>query len=164
MEICFCEDSKDLKIICKLAQKIYFEHYKQFLSKEFITYWVDLYQSYENITQSINDGEKYFFIKDNDNILGYFSYKLEAGNRLFISKLYLKAKYRKKGYGKKCLNYLFDIAKTKQVKDIFLKTMRINPTVKFYIKQGFKITDAVETNLGNGYILEDYILVKDITE
>jgi hypothetical protein len=54
--------------------------------------------------------------------------------------------------------YIFDIAINNNIKKIILKTMRKNPTVEFYKKFNFEIQESVETDLGNGHILEDYVL------
>ena len=75
-----------------------------------------------------------------------------------ISKLYLKSDYRGKGYGKEMLQFIFDIAKKNNAEKISLKTMRKNPTVNFYKKFNFEIIEQVQTDLGKGYILDDYIL------
>ena len=148
---------ENIEIINKLASEIYEEHYSKLLDKEFVLYWINLYQSITSIKKSIGEGEIYYLLKENNKNIGYFSYKL-AKKELFISKLYLKSEYRQKGYGKSMLLYIFKIAKSNNSEKIILKTMRKNPTVEFYKNFNFEIEKSVETDLGNGHILEDYVL------
>ncbi len=143
----------------KLAKEIYLEHYSKILPVDFVKYWVDLYQNKENIIQSIQSGEIYYFIYLNDEIAGYFSYIVDTVDAtLFISKFYLKEKFRGKKLGRFGFDKIFQVANENGIRKIWLKTLRENPSVEIYKKLGFITEKSVETDIGEGHILNDYVL------
>ena len=41
---------------------------------------------------------------------------------------------------------------------VFLNVNRFNTAVKFYKKQNFTISDTVDIEIGNGFLMEDYVM------
>lgn len=112
-----------------------------------------MFFSIEEIHNSVKDDYKYKYIKDEDDILGFFVYK-EYADYLFLSKLYLKPEAKGKGLASKVFKYLSDIKLP-----IKLTVNKYNKHAKdVYTHKGFKVIDSVETPIGNGYIMDDYIL------
>ncbi len=147
----------------KLAKEIYLEYYSKILPVEFVKYWVEVYQNKKNIKKSLENGEIYYFIYEEEEVAGYLSYVIDKVNStLFISKFYLKEKFRGKKLGSFAFDEIMKVAKQEGVTKIWLKTLRANPSVEVYKKLGFTIEKRVETDIGGNHILEDYVLSKNL--
>ena len=84
---------------------------------------------------------------------------------LFLSKLYLKKDYRHKGLGKEAFNFIKQFALNNGYNKIRLTVNKYNEnTINAYNKWGFKTIDSVVTNIGNGFVMDDYIMEYVIEE
>ena len=102
---------EDLAEISICAEEIWNEYYKSILSKDQIDYMISKFQSAEHMkTQILKEGYEYYKLSDNENLLGYMGIKNE-GDKLFLSKLYIKEEYRKKGISKKAFSFINEYSK-----------------------------------------------------
>ena len=71
----------------------------------------------------------------------------------------MKAETRGKGLGKFLLNRAVDLAKQNDKKSIYLNVNKYNTdSIAFYERMGFvKIEEGV-FDIGNGYVMDDFIL------
>ena len=82
---------------------------------------------------------------------------------MFLSKLYLKKAYRGKGYASTLLKQAIAFAKESKLNKIYLTCNKFNThSLDVYKKKGFYEIDAVQTDIGHGFIMDDYILQLDI--
>ena len=92
------------------------------------------------------------------------NYKLQ-GNKLFLSKLYLKGSFHGKGLGQLALSILVDIAKARKVDNIYLTVNKGNVKgIKAYERFGFIKTDSIVTDIGNGFVMDDYVYTYNIVK
>ena len=85
----------------------------------------------------------------------------DAGT-LRIHKIYVEASEHGKGLGKALLQKAIEIGKELDVATINLNVNRFNSAVDFYKSQGFKIVKEEDINIGRGYYMEDYVMVKSL--
>ncbi|WP_207759825.1 hypothetical protein [Flavobacterium cyanobacteriorum] len=64
--------------------------------------------------------------------------------------------------GKLFVNTIYEIAKRNADKAIQLNVNRYNPAVHFYEATGFKIIKEEDIDIGQGYLMEDYVMQKEI--
>lgn len=90
-----------------------------------------------------------------NDVVGYFGIS-DKQDYLFLSKLYIKKEFRHKGIGAKAFEKIKQIANGKKIR---LTVNKYNTnTIKAYEKWGFKTVDAVVTDIGNGFVMDDYIM------
>ncbi|MDD7887021.1 GNAT family N-acetyltransferase [Flavivirga sp. 57AJ16] len=148
--------------IAKLADVIWREHYIPIVGKPQIDYMLDKYQSATAIREQVVNGFEYFLITFNTTPVGYISIKKEAES-LFLSKIYVSSVYRGKKIGKAAMAFIEEKAKDYELKRIRL-TVNINNTnsIKAYEKLGFVNTGPLVTDIGNGFVMDDYQMVKTV--
>ncbi|MCD8378646.1 MAG: GNAT family N-acetyltransferase, partial [Candidatus Gastranaerophilales bacterium] len=114
------------------------------------------FQSVESITNQIrNENYSYFLIKDDGRTIGYTGIA-DKGDYIFLSKLYIYKHYRSKGFGYKAFEFIKNIASSKPIR---LTVNKYNAdTIAAYKKWGFKTIDAVVTDIGGGFVMDDYIM------
>ena len=151
-----------LKVFAGIADEVWHEYFSFLLSKEQIDYMVARFQSYEAVKAQIADGYEYYFVEKNGEIAGYTGF-CPKDDKLFLSKLYILKNFRNCGIGRKTLEFLIEKAHEYKLLKIILTVNKHNePTIKAYEKWGFKNVDSVVTDIGSGYVMDDYIMEKGI--
>lgn len=144
------KENNDIKIVENLANVIWHEAYKELLLNKQIEYMLKEFQSETTITRQINEGHKYYLIYSNLEEVGFFSYT--KTDYIYLSKIYILKKFRKKGYAKKVLEFL----KEKRL-DIKLRVNKYNEVaINSYKRLGFNITGEIKTDIGGGFYMDDY--------
>jgi len=158
------ENDQDIDNVAILANQIWTEHYVPIIGEEQVDYMLYKFQSAETVTEQIQEGYKYHLLTTGDLIsnIGYFSYRLESES-LFLSKLYVLKPYRKLGLARKSLLFLEDTAREA---GLFAITLTVNKenvgSIKAYERLGFDNIDSVVMDIGNGFVMDDYVLRKSI--
>ena len=157
-------DPKEIKELANLASKIWHEYWTVILTPEQIDYMVENFQSEHAIqNQYENENYTYYFIQDNDKNTGYFGIS-DKENYLFLSKLYISKDYRHKGIGAKAFEKIKQIAREKSYKSIQLTVNKYNKnTISAYNKWGFETIDSVVTDIGEGFVMDDYTMEYKLT-
>ena len=150
---------KNIEKLAILASEIWHEYWVEILSKEQIDYMVDNFQSENAIKNQIeNENYTYFYINNEAQNIGYIGLSKKQ-EYLFLSKFYIKKDYRNKGIGTKVFEFIKDFANKNSYKKIQLTVNKNNTnTIKAYKKWGFVVVNSVVTPIGNGFVMDDYIM------
>ena len=79
-----------------------------------------------------------------------------------IQKIYLLPETQGKGYGVQFINYIAEKSKAAKNDMLFLNVNRLNKAQYFYKKLGFNIAYVEDIQIGNGYLMEDFVMNKII--
>ena len=66
------------------------------------------------------------------------------------------------GVGIQLINEIINHAKKKNDNILFLNVNRFNKAQHFYSKLGFQIAFEEDISIGNGYLMEDFVMEKEI--
>ena len=158
-------DESLIQDLATLAYEIWFEYYPEILTLGQIYYMINKFQSAAAIKDQMrNENYCYFLVqKDGENV-GYFGVS-PKNDHLFLSKLYFKKSLRGKGFGKMSFDQIVKIAKNNNFDKIQLTVNKFNThSIKTYEYWGFKIISNVTVNIGDGYLMEDFIMEYEIKE
>lgn len=165
MEIQFAEVTSEdqVKQLAELASFIWHECYAELLISEQIGYMVQVFQSENAIFQAIEHKDyHYFFIMHDDQPVGYMAIQPKQ-EKLFLSKLYLKKDMRGRDVAKKSLDFIEVYARERGLQLIWLTVNKGNERATgFYQKMGFITKREQIVDIGNGFVMNDYIMVKDL--
>lgn len=155
----------EIEKLANLASEIWHEYWTIILSDQQIDYMVDKFQSVPAIQAQIqDDGYIYNVLEDCGNLIGYFGI-CPKENYLFLSKLYVKKSFRGLGCGRLAFNKIKQIALKYGKTKIQLTVNKNNiNTIKAYEKWGFKQIDAVVTDIGSGFVMDDFIMEYSLEE
>ncbi len=149
---------KEISVVQNLAREIWNEHYIKILSQEQIDYMLDLFYSQEKIQLELEEGVVWEMLMNEGNPIGYLVCKIEM-EKIYISKIYLKAETRGKGLGKLLLNRAIELARQNDKNSIYLNVNKNNTdSIVFYERNGFQKIDEGVFDIGNGYVMDDFIL------
>lgn len=153
---------EEIKEISSLADEIWNEHYIKILSQEQIDYMLEKFQSESALKEQIKKGYEYYLISDENTTCGFFGFCLEK-DFLFLSKIYLKCEKRGKGLGRKSIEFVEKYAKDHELSKIQLTVNKYNMTSIFiYNNLGFTKTNDVITDIGNGFVMDDFVMEKTL--
>lgn len=166
MELLFEPVGEDKQILqlAEMADTVWHEHFTSILSIEQIDYMVDRFQSVPALTGQIRQqGYSYFFLVLKGTAIGYTGVRMDE-DKLFLSKLYILKDYRKKGYASQTFGFLEGLCREMGKKAIWLTVNRYNAdTIAVYKKKGFEVVKTQVADIGNGFVMDDYIMEKKIS-
>lgn len=155
-------DENNISIVSSLADEIWNEHFTDIIGKAQVDYMLDKFQSKKAITEQIADDFLYYVFMNNDMPIGYISVKARE-DHLFLSKFYILADERGKGYGRTAIDFIEQLATELKLNKISLTINKYNSdSIAAYEKLGFINSTSIIQDIGNGYVMDDYIMEKSL--
>jgi diamine N-acetyltransferase len=161
----FKASKDDITTIQHLANIIWPAAYKNIISTEQISYMLELIYSTAALTKQIEAGHQFIFAVENDKPIGFASFSQkskEEPNLYRLHKIYVLPKQSIKGIGSFMLSYLSDESKIAGASFLQLNVNKNNSAILFYEKKGFVILKEEVINIGNGYVMDDYVMSKKL--
>lgn len=156
-------NEKNIHLIESLSKEIWNDAYKDLLSQEQIDYMLNMMYNLDKVNEGLANGEIWEIVKVDNIPVGYLHYKLDDNNTVFLSKIYLKTTDKTKGVGQVMMNHVIDYANSINAKDVHLTVNKENArAIRFYEKNGFKNIESKTFDIGNGYVMDDYIFQKTL--
>lgn len=155
----------DLNIIKELAETIWPICYGEIISKEQINYMLDLIYSPQVLKAQLEKGHQFIIALEENIPIGFasFSEKSEEETTVFrLHKLYVLTSLHTKGIGSFLLDYVCTQSKKNGAQMLELNVNKYNPAKTFYYKKGFEILKEEVIDIGNGYVMDDYVMVKQL--
>lgn len=160
IQIILAQKPSDYKLIAQLAKTIWQEHYTPIIGKNQVVYMLDKYQSATAIEEQIKLEFNYYLIIYQEKAVGYLSFKKEL-EALFLSKIYILSNYRGLNIGKTAMLFIENKVVEMDCKKIILTVNKYNTSsINIYEKMGFKNIDSVINDIGNGFVMDDFVMEK----
>lgn len=148
----------DALLIYKLADKIWHEHYPDVISAEQIDFMLRTRYAPVLLVEKMRQGEQFYIAYNGNTAVAYGSIEL-IGENYFLHKFYVDVAAHRTGIGSAFFAYLqLQMAPGKPIK---LQVNRQNyKAINFYFKKGFIIESTGDFDIGGGYFMNDFIMVK----
>lgn len=148
----------DIPAIRHIAQTTWPATYGPILSQEQIDYMMQWMYSENTLREQMEQGHQFYMAELNGNAHGFAGVSGEGNTVFKLHKLYVIPDTQKTGAGKALLQQVIHYAKTNGGTQLLLQVNRHNNAKGFYEKQGFTILKEADTDIGNGYFMNDYIM------
>lgn len=156
----------EIPIVQNIARTTWPVTFGDVMPPEQIEYMLNLMYSEESLLSQILDKKHNFLLASEKNVpLGFTSYETNYANKrqIMIHKIYLLPQAQGKGIGTKLIDFISTIGKSIQDTHVRLKVFVHNPNaIGFYEKIGFSKAGIENTDIGNNYIISDYIMLRKI--
>jgi len=150
----------DFECISELARIIWHEHYPSIISFEQIDYMLEKFNSAKAIENQTKQGSQFFYMTYNDVPVGYSAFKKQT-DYLFLEKLYILKAHRGKKIAKTTMQFMEALAHSHKFSSIKLNVNKLNTnSILAYKKMGFVETKSMVTDIGNGFVMDDYEMEK----
>ena len=151
---------EQLPIVIDLTKKIWPVAYGEILSKAQLDYMIDKFYNETALRELIQKGHVFYLAQDdNGKEVGFVSYEINSEpNKTKIHKIYVLPETQGTGLGRQFFELVKEKAIENQQNAIFLNVNKYNNAIHFYTKLGFaKVKDEV-IDIGNGYVMDDYVM------
>ena len=86
-----------------------------------------------------------------------------AAHEMKVDKLYVDPQWQRRGIGGRLLDHIAERALAQACDTLLLAVNKRNePAIAAYRKYGFSVRDAVCVNIGNDFVMDDFIMVKSL--
>lgn len=178
------ESEEDLQRTARVAHDIWYEYWPSRIGLAQTEYMVKNMQSPEAIKHDIREvGYRYWLLFDDEGTcVGYTCSLAEdfsddpgcaeankhgeeiskrSVKRLFISKIYLYAKERGKHYASRVIEFYEQLCRDEGLTAMYLTVNRGNDlAIRAYLGRGFDTIQEVDADIGEGFVMNDYIMCK----
>ena len=148
----------DIPCIRSLAEKSWWHHYPSIISEEQIRYMLDLMYGETALHEQLGKGQDfYLFGKEENDPEGFISLSVLDEQEAFLHKFYISPEAQGKGLGAAAFERL--LRENASINCIRLTVNRQNfKSINFYFKLGFHIERVADFEIGNGFVMNDFVM------
>lgn len=157
------KDQQGIHEMSAMATAIVREHFDPIIGKAQNDYMLAMFQTPEAISKQLESGYQYYFVREDGEDIGFLAF-YPRQDAVYLSKFYLYKNQRGKGYAKQMLQFVEGEALKQGRHAVELNVNRDNSAVKAYQKMGFVIIREEQNDIGSGFIMDDYVFRKEISE
>ena len=139
------------------------QHYVPLIGAAQVEYMLARFQSAEAIARQIAaEGYEYYLAPET----GYLALVPDpARNSVMLSKLYVREKRRGTGMGRAMVEFAAKRAAELGGTELWLTVNKRNAgSIAFYEKTGFRKTEALVTDIGGGFVMDDWRMAKPVPQ
>ena len=153
----------DIPQIQKVAVETWPVAYGKILSAAQIEYMLDLFYSAAALKKSMKSQE-YIFACNEGMIVGFcgIEHNFSSSPITRIHKLYILPETQGLNVGRKFIEYITEIALENSSNKLSLNVNKYNSAFHFYEKMGFETVKDEIIDIGNKYIMDDFVMEKNI--
>jgi len=153
----------DVSLLTDLAQRIWRECYPGIITPAQIEFMLDWMYSDDAICRQLAAGIPWEIAEHDGEPIGYLSYQLEPDGRVKISKLYVLPDRQRQGHGRRLLEHICTEAHSLGAPEFWLQVNKRNErAIAAYLKAGFHIAKEAVFDIGNGFVMDDYLMARTV--
>ena len=156
---------EDLPIIRKIAYETWPIAYGNILAQTQLDYMLAKFYSDETLHNNLTHKEhRFLLISDEQEYLGFASYEQDYEQRPVtrLHKLYVLPLAQGKGAGRLLLTEIERLAQLNHAEAVALNVNKFNKAYNFYLKSGYEKIGEIDIPIGNGFLMEDYMMEKKL--
>ena len=155
---------KDAPEIARLAGIIWRECYPGIISHEQIDYMLARMYDIEVLRQEMRDGIRFDLLLVNNAAAGFSSYgRIEPPEVIKLHKLYLLPALHGRGLGTLLLKHCERESRAMGARRLILNVNKRNTgAIRAYERNGFNIVESVVAGIGGDFVMDDYVMRKEL--
>ena len=156
----------EVERLVALAREIWYSHYPAIIGAAQIEYMLGQRYNLETVRAELRQsGIWWDILKLDEEMAGFASYFLtQAAGEMKLDKLYVRPRHQRHGYGGMMIARACEVARSRDCNRLVLAVNRNNHSaIDSYLKHGFRIADSVVRDIGGGFVMDDYIMVRPVT-
>jgi GNAT superfamily N-acetyltransferase len=156
--------SADFSIIDAIARQTWPVAYGAILTPNQLEFMLDLFYSESALSQDVNQKNHHYYLYSYHGVeVGFMGIEPNyLPHTTKVHKLYILQQYQRLNIGKQLLDYVSQLTLETGGNSLTLNVNRYNSAKLFYEKHGFTVLKSEDILLDFGYVMEDYVLVKEL--
>lgn len=152
----------DIPLIRTLANQVWPLTYEKILSRAQVIYMMRLIYSEASLRRQMETGHEFIIVYNAGIPVGFASYS-ELEPALFkLQKLYVLPNQQGRGTGRFLINEVISLVKNRGAAALRLNVNRYNKARSFYEKIGFTVIKEEKIDIGNGFVMDDFVMEKSL--
>ncbi|MEX0960850.1 MAG: GNAT family N-acetyltransferase [Burkholderiales bacterium] len=155
----------DLEPIARLAREIWYRHYPGIITVAQIEYMLERRYSAQVMRRQLASRYTWWDkLETGGRLAGFASYETGEGNGdMKLDKLYVDQRFQGQGLGSTLLRHVESEAVRHGRHRLYLQVNKHNKrAIVAYLRNGYAIAEPVESDIGNGFVMDDYVMAKEI--
>jgi ribosomal protein S18 acetylase RimI-like enzyme len=155
----------DVDELCALAGQIWRAHYPAIISPAQIEYMLAQRYAPAVVREELPRGDLWWDqLRVDGRMVGFASYFLTRNpGEVKLDKLYVHPDRQRRGYGGMLLDRAVTMVRAYGGETLVLAVNKRNRNaIAAYEKYGFTIVDSVVKDIGGGFVMDDYIMSRDV--
>lgn len=156
----------DAEKIAQMAADIWKAYYPEIITMEQIDYMLNKFYSKQALLEQIEAGQNFYLIKEDDIEYGFISISKKSENDYFIHKFYIYTNTQRRSIGSAIIEKLTKDISSQQTTVNFNLRLTVNrqnyKAINFYFKNQFRIESVEDFDIGNSYLMNDFVMVKHV--
>jgi diamine N-acetyltransferase len=150
--------------IAALAAVIWRAHYPGIISPEQISYMLDRMYRVDTLRAELEGGIHWFRALTDGELRGFASIgPTNTAAEFKLHKLYVHPGWQRHGLGSALLNECESTARNHDATTLVLNVNKQNKkAIVAYLKRGFTIRDSIVADIGSGFVMDDFVMVKTL--
>ncbi|WP_353571653.1 GNAT family N-acetyltransferase [Candidatus Albibeggiatoa sp. nov. BB20] len=155
----------DARLIQQLATEIWHDYYPVVISITQIEYMLKTLYSEEKLRTDIEQQRIQFTLFEwQQQSVGFLGCIIQEQQHLFLNQIYLQTAFHGRGLGQQMLQYAEQFALQQHLSSICLRVNKGNAkAITAYQRAGFYKAEAVCNEIGQGFVMDDYIMRKALS-
>ena len=155
-------ETNDIAVVAELARSIWFEHYPSIISWSQIHYMLERGYASPVIEAELARGVEWRLACDGARPSGFASWE-RSGDVVKLHKLYVERAARGVGIGRQLVEVATQDARRSGAGAIVLAVNKRNyGSIRAYLGLGFSFQRAVRDDIGNGFVMDDYVMARRV--
>ena len=152
----------DVPLIMTLAKQIWPQTYQQILSPQQIRYMMNMIYSEKALKNQMQDGHQFMIVYNASIPVGFASFSEIEPTVFKLQKIYLLPNQQGRGTGRFTIEQVIEEIKPRGATALRLNVNKHNKAKSFYERLGFTVISDVKIDIGNGYVMDDYVMEKKL--
>lgn len=150
----------ELIVVQEIAHLTWPDTFKDILSKDQIEYMLNWMYDLKQLEFQFDNGHLFFVAEHEGKPAGFIGIQPNHPEKGItkIHKIYILPSMQGMGIGKKLIEHVVDLSRQSNILNLQLNVNRFNNAVHFYKSQGFEILYEENIDIGNGYLMEDFVM------
>jgi ribosomal protein S18 acetylase RimI-like enzyme len=153
---------EDIPLIRRLTLQVWPQTYAPILSRAQIDYMLDMMYSEVSLKKQMEDGCRFIFVNEGEKPVGFACYQELKAGKWKLHKIYVLISQQGKGTGKFMIDHVISEIRQQGATTLELQVNRNNKAKGFYEKLGFVERETIKLDIGNGFVMDDYVMEKKL--
>ena len=154
----------DVEAVCALAREIWRAHYPPIIGEAQTEYMLAQRYAREIVEAELDREDiRWVVAHEGERMVGFASFHAQGDGELKIDKLYVHPDRQRLGVGGALIGRACDLARSLGAASVVLAVNKRNHNaIAAYRKHGFAIREAVVKDIGEGFVMDDYVMARKV--
>jgi ribosomal protein S18 acetylase RimI-like enzyme len=153
----------EIDAVCALARTVWQATYPSLISQAQIDAMLADRYAPVRIREQMDDPRQGWWVARQDQTLVGFAHAILDETVCKLDKLYVHPAQQRRGIGAALLHAVEDWARRQQAQRLWLQVNRGNTqAIAAYRKYGFRIVESRVFDIGNGFVMDDHVMEREL--